>query len=289
MLSGPLPDVSGLFYAVDVVRSGDATISATGIDETPAGALRLCASELVERLACSGSNVEPADTAGRRVSGMGIAAGPTQAFARERALLEALERLAGCMWWNGRLASAAPSSDTVAAAAGLRRRWRRRKTRRTDILELPLTGCARIVAAVSSTADGRGICIGLAARRTGSEAARGALKELLQMEFGLQVISYRQANGIAPSAREAAILERADNLLHADCAPLIQMVPRMPAPDVTDQKEELYERLREEGYIAETRRIARRNGLFVTQATVARHWDVPAGAPGPWARWALYL
>lgn len=289
MRSGRLPDVPELFFAVDVAWQGKAAVSATGVADRLDRARQLCAGEMIERLTVPADTSGQDDITGSRVSARGSASGATAHWAEERAVLEAIERLAGRLWWSGRLASSAPSLSVRFTARTWLGRWQRRTPRQTEILELPLTRCARVAVAVSSGGDGRDICIGLAARRTGAAAARAAIKELLQMEFGLQVIRYRARHGITLSGREKAVLERAAGLARADCRPLLQA--RRPARDVEPDQESslLADKLRREGYAVDLRLLQAGRGLMVATASVARNWpEPPPQVPGSWKQWPLY-
>lgn len=289
MRSGRLPDVPELFFAVDVARQGRTAVSATGVADRLDRARQLCAAEMIERLTAPADMSGQDTIAGSRVCARGSACGATAHSAEERAVLEAIERLAGRLWWSGRLASSAPSPSVRVAARNRLGRWQRRTPRQTEILELPLTRYARIAVAVSSGGDGRDICIGLAARRAGAAAARAAVKELLQMEFGLQVIRYRNRHGITLSGREEAVLERASGLTRASCGPLLQT--GRPASDAEpgQQSSRLANDLRREGYAVDVRVLQAERGLTVATARAARNWpEPPPKAPGRWTQWPLY-
>lgn len=289
MRSGRLPDVPELFFAVDVAWQGKAAVSATGVADRLDRARQLCAGEMIERLTVPEDAPGQDDIAGSRVSARGSASGATAHSAEERAVLEAIERLAGRLWWSGRLVSSAPGRSVRFAARNWLGRWQRRNPRQTEILELPLTRYARVAVAVSSGRDGRDICIGLAARRAGAAAARAAVKELLQMEFGLQVIRYRARHGITLFEREKAVLERAAGLVRADCGPLLQT--RRPAKDAEPEQEGsvLANNLRREGYAVDLRLLQAGRGLRVATASVAQDWpEALPQMPPPWTQWPLY-
>lgn len=57
---------------------------------------------------------------------------------------------------------------------------------------------------------------------SGPEAARAALRELYQMEFGLDVARHRAAHGAPLTGTDRAVLERADGLGVAEIASLLE-------------------------------------------------------------------
>lgn len=124
----------------------------------------------------------------------GCAAGSTMAGAVQHALAELIERDAARRWWRGD--HAARFLDPTHPALAVAMQWldqaRAGNPDRSAIL-LDIGGQAPIpvVAAVSFRADGSGCVMGTAAHPQLARAAVGAFRELVQMEFGLQLAQWK--------------------------------------------------------------------------------------------------
>lgn len=117
----------------------------------------------------------------------GFAAGPTVAFAAERALLEVIERDAFCIAWAHRLptrpfdATTLPDPDAAAVAELYRRRGVR-----IDVHVLPGDGAAYVAMAVGWSGDEPAAVVGLGSSLDPVEAARSAVLEVGQVRPALR-------------------------------------------------------------------------------------------------------
>jgi thiazole/oxazole-forming peptide maturase SagD family component len=142
----------------------------------------------------------------------GCAAGATLDNAKERAILELIERDAAALWWYGgrppRTVAAAVHSAGDALLASLRQGDTLRQTTFLDIttdLGIP------VLAAISMDPDGRGLACGLGARRDPTKALAAAIRELCQMELSAPLATMkRQTRGAsALNASDMRHLQRA--------------------------------------------------------------------------------
>lgn len=147
----------------------------------------------------------------------GTAAGTSREMATFNAALEAIERYAARHWWLGLCAVALPSDQEQDHFDRLQRQWRRHQPRRTELLNITPAFGVPVFVAWSCREDERALCFGVSSHPSVQTAIRGALKELHQMEFGLDVIGYRRQNSVALAAREKRILARACELRVDDC------------------------------------------------------------------------
>lgn len=211
MFYGPLPHVPCLTLCASVTRSGDRTVSATGLGETEAEARLRHDAERAERL-CA----EPGGLHGRAAGTDG------SARVEERAGLELIERWVARRWWSGALPPFEPDPATAGAFSEAQARWPRLAPRRTKLVLLAKEDMPPVGVAWSAETGERGLCFGVACRRSGLEAARAALRELYQMEFGLDVARHRAAHGAPLTGTDRAVLERADGLGVAEIACLLE-------------------------------------------------------------------
>lgn len=123
----------------------------------------------------------------------GCAAGASLAAAKERAILELIERDAAALWWYGgrppRHAGARIQAAGDALLATLRQGCARRRTTFLDIatdLGIP------VMAAISVDPDGRGLACGLGARLDPAEALSAAIRELCQMELSAPLAAMKR-------------------------------------------------------------------------------------------------
>lgn len=127
----------------------------------------------------------------------GCAAGSTMAGAALHAWAELIERDSARRWWGGD--HAARFLDPVHPALATATQWleqaRAGKVDRSAIL-LDVGGDAPIpvVAAISFRADGSGCVVATAAHPQLAQAAVNAFRELVQLEFGLQLAQWKMRN-----------------------------------------------------------------------------------------------
>ncbi|RMC64887.1 YcaO-like family protein [Sinorhizobium meliloti] len=125
----------------------------------------------------------------------GCAAGASVEGAARHALCELIERDTARRWWCG--SHAARPVDAAHPALAKAMAWlsaaRREKSDR-DVTLLDIAGDAVIpvVAAVSFLRNGGGFVVGTAAHPNLAEAAIGALREMVQMEFGLAMATVKR-------------------------------------------------------------------------------------------------
>ena len=128
---------------------------------------------------------------------IGCAAGPSPEAARLHALLELVERDAAALWWRGghRGRPVALEDPAAAAAVALLAVLRRgRPGRHSWLLDLTTDLGVPVMAALSTAADGRGFCCGLAARPGRAAAARAAVREMAQGELAHAVVLAKRPN-----------------------------------------------------------------------------------------------
>jgi ribosomal protein S12 methylthiotransferase accessory factor len=125
---------------------------------------------------------------------VGCAAGPDLAGARERALLELVERDAVSLWWDGGRHGPMMPFDAVPGAADVLAALRgANDTRRTALIDLTTEVQTPVVAAYSTDRDGsRNFVCGFAARTSLDAAAGAALMEMCQLEVGLQLAALKR-------------------------------------------------------------------------------------------------
>lgn len=293
MFAGRLPDVPRLFYAIDLVDQGGIVTSATGLDECLSRARLRCASELRERVALQ--DWIGANECGAEAS-QGSACARCSDEALERAALEAIERMVAQDWWSGGLPARALYQNEEAVAGSFLARLRRKRPRETLIFGLPTVIGVHVIGAVSNVGGLRDMCIGVAARVNGADAVRAAIREMFQMEFGLEVIRYRTRNGIAASPRETVALDRAGSLNWQDCADLLTTSGAATDDGSASRKadgindEDIIALLSRQGFDASHDVRAYDDGAFLAVVTIAHpKRRVPNIKPGVWTRWPLYL
>ena len=155
----------------------------------------------------------------------GVAAGPDREMALRNALLETVERYASANWWHAVEPAKPPAPAVTAVFGGLQKHWFRRSARQTGLLDITPDIGLPVFAAWSCRDDGRDLCFGTACGVTDEEAVRAALKELFQMEFGLDVVRYRQRHGVELARKERVMLARASRLNLKTCKALIETLP----------------------------------------------------------------
>jgi hypothetical protein len=226
--------------------------------------------ELAERTGLPG--IGPA-TGAPGACALGTAAGHTRSFAQERAWLEGVERFLCRFWWSGHLPAAKPCDEAERSGAHWLAAWRGSRSRETALLTLAGPDLPQVLVAVSWSQAGRDLCFGMAARPTPSAAARAAVRELLQMEFGLAVTRYRAAHGIVLSEREAAALDRAAELERGDIDSLMPgKGPHGFMPEVAARRQTV---------------SVERPGVWLATCVLDARTG-PAFAAGHWTGWPLY-
>ncbi len=122
----------------------------------------------------------------------GCAAAQTLAGARQRALLECIERDNVATWWYGKLSRPHYEPAILDAVAPRISWWLSRRNRTTMILDLSTDIAVPCVAAVSSDGDGQNVAIGSAAAMSTSGALLSAVLEMLQTEVSMHLGSSDQ-------------------------------------------------------------------------------------------------
>lgn len=153
------------------------------------------ASVLLPEALCIRNLADPAMPEPRVKLSSGCAAGRTTESALLHALLELVERDAVALWWiGGRRARPLPCGPGIPprlfTALG------RDASRRTSwLLDITTDLGVPCVGALSLGADGRGLVCGFAARLDYDEAVTAAVREMCQMEVGLELIFLKRAEG----------------------------------------------------------------------------------------------
>jgi len=128
--------------------------------------------------------------------GTGCAAGPSWTEAVNAGLWELIERDAVAAWWHGGAIARRPpdgvESLAMAYVAELRAGTAGRTTTLLDISARP---GLPVIVACSFTGRGDRFVAGFAAHPDAAEAARKAVREMLQMELGLRFVMAKQALG----------------------------------------------------------------------------------------------
>ncbi len=163
------------------------------------------ASVLLPEALCIRNLADPAMPEPRVKLSSGCAAGRTTESALLHALLELVERDAVALWWiGGRRAHPLPCGPgippSLLAALG------RDASHRTSwLLDITTDLGVPCVAALSLGADGRGLVCGFAARLDYDEAMTAAVREMCQMEVGLDLIFRKRAEGGDAEGGDAAL------------------------------------------------------------------------------------
>lgn len=216
-----VPGAPGLRIAAAVLGTPRGPVAATGVDPQPHVARARCASEMAERRVLAEQSPR---------GPVAAAAWPDPAGALIGAAFEAAERISCGLWWAGRNPPRLPEPAASEAMARAAIAWRRAPARPLGLLDVTLPGSLPAAVAWScqrGTTDG--LCFGTAAAPTIVEAACSALRELVQMEFGLETARALSATGVALEERERETLRRAETLRLADCDAILRSAaPRAP-------------------------------------------------------------
>ncbi len=292
MFSDELPHIDNLFYAVGNVEFHGARLSATGLGDSIEEAETLRDAEFAER-----KSVVLFGEGDPSAAVVGTAAGPDPDTALVNAILEAVERHASKRWWHRGIAASRPTDADLQQFDELQSIWRRRTPRRGGLLDITPRHGIPVFAAWSSTDDGRDLCFGTACRLQRPDAVRAALKELHQMEFGLDVIRYRQSNGLALDRRERILLARARRLGVKRCRELLNPDPEstsgmpMRLPNTPSQ---LDGHLAAYGITVLAAELPRTDDRYWIARAVLRTPCMAAASAGwqerspDWAKWDLY-
>ncbi len=311
--SAELPHIRGLFYAVGLESFFGTTISATGLGDSTAQAERLRDAEMAERrsqiLAQANADriiardihsgarrpfsIGKGNDGGRpRCWTEGIAAAAQAETALLNAALEALERDASMRWWYGGRDAVVPGAADNQVFQRLQQDWRRREPRRTKLLDITPEHGIPVFVAWSCAGSGRDLCFGTACRLQRAAAIRAALKELHQMEFGLDVARYRQRHDVVPSRRERIMLARAGRLCLNQCGDLLHAakatIPDAPELDTADH---LGCHLDGHGialFAVELPRSDDRHRVVRVYLPASPETATQDSRPRHWARWDLY-
>ncbi|MCA1367206.1 YcaO-like family protein [Bradyrhizobium sp. BRP14] len=125
----------------------------------------------------------------------GCAAGATVESAGRHALCELIERDTARRWWCGSHAARLVDVGQPALAraiAWLSAARRERSDREVTLLDIAGDAVVPVIAAVSFLRGGGGFVVGTAAHPDLPEAAIGALREMVQMEFGLVIATVKR-------------------------------------------------------------------------------------------------
>jgi len=178
---------------------------------------------------CYRRPLSPDSPARRQAESNGCAAGPTAEHAIAHALCEALERHAVAHWWYGGRAAkrlhpeAAGLADEVAA---LRQGY---QGRRYWCLELTPEREVKIVVALSTRLDGRGLACGAKADLDVGQAARRALREMMHMELSLS-LSAAKLHNEGPTGMQPTDWLNLERLTHAAINDFPELRPTPTAP-----------------------------------------------------------
>lgn len=273
-----LPGAPGLFLAGAVFPTEAGPRSATGVATTLRGARARMDSERAEIVAL----VAGPETRMTKGGEFGVAAGPGRDLSLARAVLETVERVSVRLWWAGR-GGALASAEVGAALADAAKTWKRGAGRSWRAVDISLCGLPPVFVVVSAAADGRELCFGAACRTSRVRAARAALKELCQMEFGLELAQRRRDRGLTLAPGEAALLERAKAMHVTDLPPLEDPAKPRSLGWQSCPTEQVPERLAEAGHRFDIRHLGRSSGDL---NVVAAHWNTaprrPAARPSGW-------
>ncbi|GLQ55090.1 YcaO-like family protein [Devosia nitrariae] len=150
------------------------------------------------------------DSQKRRI-GSGCAAGRTAAEAASSGLWELVERDALVSWWYE---GHAPRPLDRRAASGAEQYLQLLRGgaggRRTILIDISAHPDLPAVAACSFGPDGKGFVAGFAAHADTLVAARKAIRELMQMEFGLLLVEAKVSAGLPLNEDELRQRRRAD-------------------------------------------------------------------------------
>lgn len=117
----------------------------------------------------------------------GCATAQTLAGARQRGLLECIERDGVATWWYGKLARPHLPLAILDQTAPRISWWLSRRSRTTMLIDLTTDVAVPCVAAVSCDGNGLNVAIGSSAALSTAQAALSAVLEMLQTEVSMQL------------------------------------------------------------------------------------------------------
>ncbi len=120
----------------------------------------------------------------------GCAAGRSFEHASHHAFCEIIERRARRLWERGAI-EPLPVDMPTAAAHWLTRARGEKSVRQVRLFDIAGSEALPVIVAASFDLDGENFACGVKAHNHLAQAIEGALRELLQMEFGLALISYK--------------------------------------------------------------------------------------------------
>lgn len=154
----------------------------------------------------------------------GLAAGPTIGAALQHGVMERIERRAVRDWWagHGRAVRITDAHSLIAKLGAPRER-------RSHLLFLPNDSGVPVFLAASFDRSGHGFCFGSAAHPDPARAARAALRELAQSEFGLQLARQRQNAASHPhEIRDLVLADRISETALVSTCPTDAPLPEHP-------------------------------------------------------------
>lgn len=215
-----------LFFAAGSGILGDTVINGTGVATSKPGAVARCRAEAAEAKAIfqSGRHICSRDDSATATGGQafGSSAATSVGIAIERATYEAIERLAIANWWAGTIVPKHPSGRCSGVFEKTKIDWQRQSNRIAVLLDLTPEYGLPVFVAWSANPRGFEFLLGAACHQNTTTAVSTALKELIQMETGLEIIKFRTRHGVDLSDKEAAILARSRALNIGDCKPLLR-------------------------------------------------------------------
>ncbi|MBL4767731.1 MAG: YcaO-like family protein [Rhodobacteraceae bacterium] len=216
----------GLYFAAGSWNIEGTIINGTGVGESKYEAAARCRAERAESLALYRSAGYLGISAMSDYSTYGSAAASSFSLALQRAENEALEHYAVYRWWFGHHPPALPTPGILQHVQRKHTDWRRSSHRKFQILELPTDMHRSVYVAWSVNFEGSEFLIGASCCANPRHAAEAALKELIQMECGLEIVHFRRSAGVRLCAEEISILSRAEGLNMAECKCLLRPASR---------------------------------------------------------------
>ena len=258
-------------------------MSATALGATAAEAKTRHDAERTERLVLLAAGKTAGSEADRRhLSGSAAGQDSVKAITR-RALCEMVERRACLLWWSGSLDAHSPSLEARETFDHAKSRWPRVHVRKTGLVQLALGALPPVCVSWSCDERGMSLCFGTACASSSADAAQDALKELYQMEFGLDVIRHKARHGAALSPFERRMLARASTLREGDLDALLRPSQPRGRPDGPDR--DLEAALSAHGLDP---RVTIFEGFFKVVHVRFNLQDVGPAPPTPWSLYGTH-
>lgn len=208
---GPIPHCTALYCVAALFELDGTVASATGVGASLADAEGRCKSELAEYQALQGT---------QHPKFFGIASSLSRPEAQQRARNELLERHAVRQWWRRGLPASRPSDEACYGLHTAQFSWPRTVERQTTLLDITCFQGPAVLVAWSSDGNGRDLQFGMAVGNDPIATAQSAYRELIQMEFGAQIISHRATANLTLSRPERIGRARANRLIRRSCQPI---------------------------------------------------------------------